>query len=245
MHYMAFRKDQDIQGSSPRVFGQVGVLLSRPDIGGGWLSGHPDRADLFKEAFSCVVRLQSHTGWSGDLVLDHLGCDTKTEEELSGLTEQRLRSCIGYMRWVESLLAPLDLALDKRLAVQGAAHFFVAAKRDLPRVEAAMDEGGFSPVQYLRIGEVAKAWETAFSLIDSSEGDRIRHLREGNPFVDESTPHLSPSRLEMLGGPNATELLGARIEIRMREHLDYCPVCAVTNRRAEASLADDRLIGTP
>lgn len=242
---MALRKDQDLQGSSPRVFSLVGVLLSRPDIGGGWLSGRPDRADLFKEAFSCVVRLQSHTGWSEDEVLEYMGCETKTEEELSGLTEERLSSCIDYMRWVESLLIPLDLALDKRLTVQGAARFFLAVERDLGQAEEAMDSGGFSPIQFLRIGEIARAWEAAFSAIAGPEGDRVRRLQRENPFVDEGTPHLSPSRLEMLQSPRSRELLGSRVEAHMREHIGYCQICAASHRRAEVSPSSEQLIGTP
>src|SRR5215217_1929264 len=199
LDHMTLHEDRELQ-SSPRVFGLVGVLLTRPDIGGGWFSGSPERAILFKKAFSCVVRLQSHTGWSEELVLEHLGCDTKTEEEISTLTEERLRSCIAYMGWVEGLLVPLDLALDKRLTVQGAARFFLAAGKDLQRVEAAMGEGGFPALEFLRIGEVAKAWEAAFSVVEGAEGDRVRRLQAENPFVDGATPHLSPSRIEMLLG---------------------------------------------
>ncbi len=240
---MTLNEDPEFQ-SSPQVFGLVGMLLSRPDIGGDWFSGQPERARLFKKAFSCVVRLQSHTGWSEELVLEHLGCYMRTEEEISALTEERLKSCISYMRWVETLLVPLDLALDKRLTVQSAARFFLAAGKDLERVEATIGKGGFSALEFLRIGEVAKAWETAFSMIEGPEGDRVRRLQAENPFVDGTTPHLSPSRLEMLQGEQAVQLLGVRVVAHMREHLDYCQVCAASQRRTETLFADTHLIGT-
>jgi hypothetical protein len=240
---MTLHEDRELQ-SAPRVFSLVGVLLSRPDIGGGWLSGRPDRADLFKEAFSSVVRLQSHTGWSEELVLEHLGCDTKTEEEISALTEDRLQSCIAYMSWVENLLIPLDVYLDKRLAVQGAARFFLAAGQDLERAEAAMGAGVFPALEFLRLGEVARAWETAFGFVEGGEGDRVRRLREENPFANLGSPHLSPSRLEMLHGEQAAQLLGRRVVDHMREHLEYCQVCAASQRRAESLFDDERLIGT-
>jgi hypothetical protein len=239
---MTLHDDRELQ-SAPRVFAQVGVLLSRPEISGGWFSGSPERAELFKKAFSCVVRLQSHTGWSEELVLEHLGCETK-DEEISALTEERLKSCIVYMRWVETLLVPLDVALDKRLTVQGAARFFLAAGRDPERAEAAMGEGGFSAIEFLRIGEVAKAWDAAFSMIEGLEADRVRRLQAENPFVSETTPHLSPSRLEMLQGERASQLLGPRVVAHMREHLDYCQLCAASRRRSETLFADEYLIRT-
>lgn len=242
LDHMTLHEDRELHGS-PQVFGQVGVLLSRPEIGGGWYSGRPERASLFKEAFRCVVRLQSHTGWSEELVLENLGCDTRGDE-ISALTEERLENCTAYMGWVETLLAPLDVALDKRLTLQGAARFFLAAGRDLGRAEVAMGEGGFSAIEFLRIGEVAKAWEMAFSAIDGAEGERIKRLQAENPFVDEATPHLSLSRLEMLQGERAAQLLGPRVVAHMWEHLDYCQVCAVSQRRTGALFVEEDLTGT-
>lgn len=226
--------DLQIEDSSPQAFSQVGALLSRSDLWAGWLARYPDRADLFKEAFSCVVRLKSHTGWSDDEVLEGLGCDTKTEYELSSLSEERLRSCLNYMLWVESLLGQHDLALDKRLIVRGAARFFVAAGRDLGRVKVLMDQGEFSPSKYLALGEVAEAWKSAFRLLDGPVGDRARRLRSENPFVEESTPHMSPMRLEMLGRSDADALLGPRVTARMKEHLEFCHVCEAAQVQAAA-----------
>jgi hypothetical protein len=225
------------------AFSQVGVLLSRHDLWGEWLAKHPDRAGLFKEVFSCVVRLESHTGWSVDEVLDRLGCDTKTEEELEDLTSQRLKSCIDYMVWIEGLLSKLDMAVDKRLALNGAARLFAAADEDLELVEKTMDAGDFSPSEYLRLGETAPAWKAAFRLLPGVAGERARSVHDENPFVDEATPHMTPMRLEMLSSPNATELLGERTAAHMREHLENCPACAAAQRRAE--LAENRVTNVP
>jgi hypothetical protein len=240
------RKDNNfsiIQGSSPQAFSQVGALLSRPDLWTEWFAGRPERADLFKAAFSCVVRISSHTGWPEEVALEHLGCDTKTEEELSDLTETRLRNCIDYMGWAESLLANLDLAIDKRLTVHGAAKFFVAAERDLSIVREAMDAGDFSPTEYLRLGEIARAWEVALASLSGPEGDRVREIHDKNPFFDASTPHMSPMRLEMLGRADAAELLGSRVKDLMDEHVSLCHVCESSKRRTAAQLADDLLVG--
>jgi hypothetical protein len=240
------RKDHNlpvIEGSSPRAFSQVGALLSRPDRWSDWFAGRPKRAGLFKEAFSCVVRISSHTGWSEEVALEHLGCDTKTEEELSDLTETRLRSCIEYMMWVESLLADLDLAIDKRMTVHGAAKFFVEAERDLGIVKESMDAGDFSPKEYLRLGEVARAWEVAMRSLDGPAGERSRQIHDDNPFADANTPHMSPMRLEMLGRSDASDLLGSRVKARMQEHVSLCHICEASQRRTAAQMADDQLIG--
>jgi hypothetical protein len=232
---------------SRQAFSQVGALLAQPNLWSDWLAQHPDKAKLlFKDAFSCVVRLRSHTGWSEDEVLEALGCDTKTEAELSQLTEERLRSCLEYMLWVESLLGPSDLALDKRLIVRGATRFFVAANRDLDWVKTQMEQGDFSPANYLALGEVSEAWASAFRRLVGPAGDRARRLHEENPFVDEDTPHMSTMRLKMLTRPDAAELLGMRVEKRMREHLDLCHVCAAVQRQVPGpSSAEAQLAGTP
>lgn len=234
----------EIEAASPLTFSQVGYLLARPELWGDWLARHPDRAKLFADAFSSVVRLRSHTGWSEDQTLDSLGCNTKTEDELSDLTKEHLANCVGYMLWVEGLLGPYDLALDKRIIVRGAARFFVMANRDLERVEAIMpppkkkaggrlekEEGELPPSEYLNLGEVARAWKSAARQLEGTAGDHARRLHKKNPFVDDSTPHLSPKRLEMLARADADDLLGPRVAARMREHIALCRVCETAAAR--------------
>lgn len=234
----------ELGGASPLTFSQVGFLLARPERWGGWLARHPDRADLFAAAFSCLVRLRAHTGWNGDETLESLGCDTKTEDELADLTKERLANCVGYMRWVEELLNPHDLDLDKRIIVRGAARFFVLADRDLSRVEAIvpssmskanahqeLDEGELPPSEYLALGEIARAWRGAARQLEGRPGDRARYLHAENPFADERTPHLSPKRLEMLVSADANEILGLRVAARMREHVALCRVCEAAEQR--------------
>lgn len=228
----------EIEGGSPLTFSQVGYLLARPKLWGDWLARHPDRADLFRDAFSCVVRLRSHTGWTDDQTLDGLGCDTRNEDELSSLSREHLTSCLGYMLWVEDLLTPHDLALDKRAIVREAARFFVLAEKDLACAETVMpspkrkatarherDGDEFPPSEYLALGEIAKAWRSAARQLEGPSGEKARHLHDENPFAVERVPHVSPKRLKMLACPDADELLGARVATRMREHIVLCRAC--------------------
>lgn len=236
----------EIEAASPLTFSQVGFLLARPVLWGDWLADHPDRADLFRDAFSCVVRLRSHTGWTDDQTLDGLGCDTRSKDKLSKLTKEHLTNCLGYMLWVEDLLTPYDLAIDKRIIVRGAARFFVLVGKDLDRAEAIMPspkkkatarpetEGSeFPPSEYLALGEIARAWRSAARQLEGQAGDRARHLHDENPFIDERTPHLSPKRLEMLARADADELLGPRVAARMREHIALCRICEAAAGRKD------------
>lgn len=236
----------EFEGASPLTFSQVGYLLARPALWGEWLARHPDRADLFKDAFSCVVRLRSHTGWTDDQTLDGLGCNTRNEDELSNLSQEHLTNCLGYMLWVEDLLTPYDLALDKRIIVRSAARFFVLADKDLVLAETIMpspkrktaarherEDGELPPSEYLALGETAQAWRIAARQLEGPAGERARRLREENPFADEQAPHLSPKRLGMLAGPDPEELLGPRVAARMREHIGLCRVCETAARHED------------
>jgi hypothetical protein len=209
----------------PRVFTDVGKLLSNPAAWGEWLSGHPDRAEHFAAAYRGMILIASHTGWETDVVLDQLGCATKTEEALADLDEDQLSRCTAYMTWVESLLGDLDLELDKRLTVAGATRFFAAASQDLDICERIMDDGEFPPLEYLRLGEIAETWESALRQLDGPDGDLARQVAGDNPFIDAQTPHMSLSRLDMLGEPDAEQMLGPRVQARMDQHLSACPVC--------------------
>jgi hypothetical protein len=220
--------NSDAAGTSPTTFSEVGALLSRPDVLAEWLIADTDRArraDLFKEAFSCVVQISAQTGWSEDTALENLGCNTKTEESLANLTEERLRKCISYMLWVASLLELQDLETDKRTIVRRAARFFVAAGRDLARIEETMEQGEFTPLAFLSLGETARAFTVARQQLGEPGGDRTGRVHEQNPFVDASSPHLSPERVAKLNRPDAERLLGANVARRMREHLSRCGIC--------------------
>jgi hypothetical protein len=213
----------------PPVFADVGALLARPDLWPAWLAEHPDRAETLAQAFSCVVRLESHTGWDNRQVLEELGCTIKTEKQL--LSGDRLDRCHGYMKWVESLVCKLDLAVDKRLVVSSAARFFLSAGKDLAVCSSAMSSGEFPPLEYLRIGEVSQAWDLALSVLDSPDGIAARRAFDANPFMGHASPHISPKRLEMLGDPDAAGLLGSQTSARMTEHVESCRAC-------EAALAE-------
>ena len=232
-------QSQSSAGSAPVVFRRVGALLAQPGRWGEWLAEHRDPAEarLFMDAFSCVVRLASQTGFAYDRVLAQIGCGVETEEDLAELPADELAACLDYMRWNEKLISDLDLAVDKRLVLSGAARFFLACDRDLDRCRAAMDDGAFSANKYLWLGEVAEAWQAAFRALEGDRGEHARATYEDNPFVTGRTPHLTPGRVDMFDREDADELLGSRVRERIQEHLDSCEYCGRAYRRREKALA--------
>jgi hypothetical protein len=211
---------------APVVFDDVGVLLSNPQHWGDWIAKRPDRAALFNDTFRIVVRLESHTGWAPMRLLEQVGCSTKTESDLEQLDATRLARCLEYLKWVESLLPDLDVEYDKRLTVSGAARFFDFGGRDLAACKQAMAGGGFSPMEYLRLGEVAEAWRVARQQLPGEAGDQARARDERNPFTEaEEAPHLRAERIALLDEGDASELLGSRVAERIWSHLQVCPLC--------------------
>jgi hypothetical protein len=237
--------DKPVRDRLPSTFPTLGVLFSRVDLWPDWLKQEPqrERGDMLLAAVRWVVRLSSHTGWSEAEVLAHIGCDTKTEEELNELSDAKLRQSIDFMSWVESLLGDLDVASDKRLAVSGATRFFASAEMDLDSCKQAMSSGDFTALEYLRLGEVAQAWQCAMRRLDNPRGERARQTQEDNPFIDGNTPHISPRRLTLLSHPDAQELLGLRVQAHIEEHLRYCPACANASERRLAVEAERRPLG--
>jgi hypothetical protein len=228
-----------LAGPAPLVFSNVSVLL-RPMLWHAWLAKHPDHAEVLADGHGQLVILAEHTQWDTERVLDRLGCDTKSEDRFLDLTEDQMKLCSEYFRWVASLLAYLDLASDKRLAISGAARFFAAAEKDLAGCKAVMRSGSFPPLEYLKLGEVAQSWQCAIRGLDSPRGARARATEDQNPFIDARTPHLSPKRLDMLALEDSQHLFGANVEERILEHLGDCPICEEAHERRVRSSARRR-----
>ncbi|HVD39725.1 MAG TPA: hypothetical protein VNC16_01820 [Solirubrobacterales bacterium] len=211
------------EGRRPTL-NQVGKLLLYDELLVKWTAKEPSRASLFKTVYVCVGRLQSETGWQMEELLHHLGCETEEEEFDEKLTPRRLAMCTEYMEWVEELLKGFDLRFDKRAALKGASQFYDAAGEDLSLVKGIMAEGK-TPSFYLWLGEIGQGWKAATRCLDGPEGERARRIHESNPFLSETSPHVSPERLKMLASPQAAELLGLEMAERMRKHVSDCSRC--------------------
>jgi len=210
--------------TEPLVFRDVGGLLARPDTYLRWLDRHSEHEFLLQDALSCLVRLCSHTGLAHARLLSLIGCPT--DSNFADLPIRHLEECTRYLRWIETLVSDLDLHPDKRLTLVGAARFFLATNRDLDQCTQIVSYGPFSPRDYLQLGEISQAWQTAFRALPGPLGERARAIHDSNPFRDCPTPHLSSKRIDMLRSPNADEILGIRVAARIKAHLQSCRDCA-------------------
>lgn len=228
-----------LTGPPPRVFPNAGMLVL-PGMWLVWLEAHPDGAKLLQSAYRCLVRLSWHTGWSEERALERLGCGTQSADEIREFPKEQMRQCGLFFEWVETLVLELDLPSDKRLLVSGAARFFTAAEKDLDTCKEVMHTGPFSPLEYLRLGEIAESWQSAIRLLPGARGERARQTWATNPFVDQSTPHVGLKRMEMLALPDAEALFGPRIEKRVRKHLRDCGACGEAYNRRIGRLSQKR-----
>src|SRR5262249_50812778 len=129
----------------------------------------------------------------------------------------------------------LEVRRDKRLAVGFASRLFRDAGGDAHECEAAFashKRGLLPPNQLLDLGEVASAFADAHQYLLDIDDD--------NPFRDDSTPHLSASRLQLFD-EGREDLLGATVIRRIAKHLDECRPCTralreVVGREASRSV---------
>ncbi len=222
-------------GSPPQAFPDVGQLLCGPEFWRDWLDHNPSEAELLSRALLCLGRLERHTRWDLDPLLEHLGCPAKSVRERLELGRDRLLHCLSYFEWVESLLCWLDLHSDKRLTVSGAARLFANADKDLEACRSRMDSGDFPPLEYLKLGEVAQSWQAAILTLPTQRGERARRTAEANPFVEPQSPHISPRRLDLLNAKDARALLGEQVEARAWTHLKHCPSCRAAYERRRST----------
>ena len=173
-----------LTSSPPPAFPDVGSLLWRRGLWREWLDEHPNEGDLLAGAYRYLVRLTSHTGWDEDRLLKRRTCETSSDDELRKLATERLGLCSEYFAWVERLLLNLDVVSDKRLTVSGAARLFAAADQDLGRCEAAFKAGVFPPLEYLRLGEVAKRGNARFARFQAGE---VSLLAGSTPLIPSTT----------------------------------------------------------
>lgn len=201
----------------------VAALLSEPRRWTEWLSKHPQRSELFAETFRFVVRLEQATRWETEVVLEQLGCRTKTTEELGRMDERQLQRCCEYFEWVESLVSLLAGTDDRRQIVSGAALLYLDSAGNLETCKQALEAGEFSAGELLALGEIESAWAVSRLHLEAPVGERSRLIARTNPFVRER-PHLSVERLDQFIDLD-DRLMDSVMRARIADHLDLCSEC--------------------
>jgi hypothetical protein len=183
-----------------------------------------------------LARLADHLAgeadWSRDQFLEYAGCSSAELVIQEEVSDNFMLFCLSYLKWLESLLDGLNLALDRRATISGASGLFVDASGDLEACKEALAVR--APVQHslsgaglVRLGEIKLGFETALANLDTPEGRRVRRILIDDPEYADS-PHLALERVELLESDPAA--LGHELAEGMRKHLEICPVCAETYR---------------
>lgn len=200
----------------------VAALVREPRRWSDWLSGHPDRSELFAEIFGQATLLAKATSWEMQVLLTELGCRVQTTTELGEMEEAELRRCRDYFTLVGSLVELLPATSDRRRIVSGVALLFYDSSGDVERCREALKSGTFSAAELLELGELEKAWELSRLNLSGPVGDRARLLAKTNPFV-RSEPHLSDERLDR--HLDRSSDLDTEMRTRIAKHLELCTAC--------------------
>lgn len=205
--------------SSTEGQARVAALLLRPSSTWlSWLERHPQHADLVAATFGLFSVLAHATNWDAGTLLSEMGCDPG--EDVNSPLPEDLERVRDLLALTCSVVDRLDVMRDKRLAIGFTARLFAASGGDAHACIAVLETQSRRlppPNQLLDLGEVAAAFADAHArLVGQSEPD--------NPFRDESTPHLSVSRLRLYH-EQREDVLGAIVSLRIGKHLDECAPC--------------------
>lgn len=218
-------------GENPQgSLGLVGELLSQPRYWSKWLSEDPTRSELLAETFGCVVRLEQQTGWPSTTLLRELGCQKRAAEELRDMRLDEVELCRNYFGWIEELVALVDRTAEQRRIVVGAARLFRDLHADLIACRGAMEAGDFTPIDFLRLGEIDRAWQVCRAQL----GRTGQGARTSDPLSPGTDPHLRSKRIDrFLDGDS--EAMSYAMHRRLARHIAVCPRCAqaVEERRAQ------------
>jgi hypothetical protein len=188
--------------TSERDLGIIGELISEPDRWSDWISEDETRVALLERAGASVRRMAAQTDWSVDELLEKLGCRSRESHKIQEMSAAQLRRCNDYFHWIETLCRLVDRTAERRRIVIDAAHFFRRADRDLLRSRAAISAGQLSPIEYLKLGEIDKAFQTAESALTGKPiDDAVVHLRARriDRYLDENDSTISPAMRERIG----------------------------------------------
>ena len=200
----------------------------------------PERKIIAAEILQSATQLEQSTGWDGETLVRCLGCPATTVRAFRDLEVGRLEISSGYLQLLQTLGALVETEFDKRMLVLGYGHLYRRAENDLDAVKTAFMSDApffrepFSAFDYLQLGEVEAALDTALRVIDPTHG-----YSGGNPFDGLPEVHISTGRLDVLIGGDSKELraLGDFVVAgRMKTHIEECPGCKAAYRYREEQL---------
>lgn len=136
------------------------------------------------------------------------------------------------------LVACVDTPSDRRAVVRECTRGLRAARGDSHRLEAALQAGEFSAIDYLELGEIASAGEAVQRVLRGEPAS-------ANPYASAPTVHVSAPRIAMYIDGRRDLIGTASVFDRLDAHVAACAACrdAVRHSPAPRSTDDRRRSG--
>jgi hypothetical protein len=197
----------------------------------------PEKARSPREILQCVSQLEEETGWAAEALLRFLGCPTSNVGEFRSQTPEEYKPCRNYVHLLRTLTGMVEVATDKRMLILGFGGVYLKAGGGIDKVWEAFAEhlqnrDALLAIEYLELGEIHTALNTALTLIDPS------FVYSGpSPFDGLPAVHISTGRLDTLvrNDPQELGFLGEKRTVpAMRAHIEDCEGCgaAFLDRRS-------------
>ncbi len=146
------------------------------------------------------------------------------EAAAAGIDAARPLDPTHFLRLVARLVAYVDTAADRRAVVLACTRLLAFADRDSRRLEAAFEEGGFTAIHYLGLGEISAAADLVLLNIGAEAA-------VANPYAGAAVIHISAPRLQMLAAGRRDLIGGASVFGRMQAHVAGCAACRLAASR--------------
>jgi hypothetical protein len=185
-----------------------------------------------EDALQFAAQLTSLTEWDEGRLLRNLGCQLKTVGDLDAVSLERLQRCQKFLRLVARLTGLVDTVPDRRAVVMECVALLTSTSLSADDLEELVNTGaGFTPIDYIRLGEISAAGELARAQVSDREGHGSSVLPPG-PFDGLPIVHLSAARIDMYL-LDMSEALGDEVSQHISAHLENCEACsqAVAYRR--------------
>ncbi len=195
----------------------MSIVIEDPSLGRG--AGKEVQA-LRTELTDRADALADATSWTRTQFLEYAGCSS--QRKLQSLEMGFLQTCRSYLLWVGRMVWALDLAVDRRTAVIGAAELWREGGHSLERCEELIGGKGLPATTLLQLGEVTYAFQIARAHLDTPRGKLARRVLLDDPdYV--SSPHVSSERVALARlDPQA---LGENVAKAVNEHVNGCEIC--------------------
>jgi len=178
--------------------------------------------------FDYAERLGALTEWSEATLLERIGCDLGSEEELQILPKSRLANCELFLRLLCDAAEAVSTTPNRRASTMTLAELIMQTRQDAKGLERLLHSGKPSPFELIRAGEIAEAARLTRVMAGAA---RPEDVEDGGPYESVPQGHISTPQLDAyLRG--RSDVIGQEVLEGIRDHLKGCDACR--------DVADDR-----